>query len=109
MIRTTAALDWLAAADLIQARRLEAQVGAVCVARGSVSLPLQPHKSCQAAVEDFEVVSAAAIHLLCRGDARPRLAMPKKDFEAHTTRSMVCCDPSLHCTTIAAYGAPCLS
>lgn len=65
LTKTALAAEWLAFSDLIHGRQLE----------GRCHL-----------MEDLHLATAAAIHLLCRVEVRPRITLPRKDYEFRSAR-----------------------
>jgi len=65
LTKTALAAEWLAFSDLIQGRQLEGQYHLM---------------------EDLHLATAAAMHLLCRVEVRPRIMLPRKDYEFRSAR-----------------------
>ena len=40
-------------------------------------------------MEDLHLATGAAMHLLCRVDARPRIQLPRRDYEFRLARQSV--------------------
>ncbi len=65
LTKTALAAEWMAFSDLIQSRQME----------GGYHL-----------MEDLHLATAAAMHLLCRVEVRPRITLPRTDYDFRCAR-----------------------